>query len=124
MSDCINNGINDNSNNVNASFVFQAFNYAAKMGAHIVSYSVAPSFAGMSDTISNKVKPSTAWATTFAQQTKAYTQAIQPLAIKGGLVVTAAGGDEGIHHQRAGAGMTAVVEGNGGAGQLHTNIVQ
>ncbi|GAX83058.1 hypothetical protein CEUSTIGMA_g10484.t1 [Chlamydomonas eustigma] len=81
VSDCI-------SGNIAASTVFQAFDYALKNGAHIVSCSFTPSTYAYGF-IALQPAPSyhAAW-------TSAYVTAMQPLANKGILAVVAAGNDD------------------------------
>ena len=77
MSDCINGGIS-------ASTVFQALDYAHRMGAHVVSMAIG-------STYQYGFTPTTPAPSYHAQWTASYQQALQPLADKGVLVVVAAG---------------------------------
>ena len=68
--------------------MFQAFNYAVLMGAHIVSCSFTSTYSyGF-----YALAPAPSY---YAAQTAAYTTAMKPLATKGVLAVVAAGGGEG-----------------------------
>lgn len=77
VSDCINGGIS-------ASTVFQALDYAHRMGAHVVSMAIG-------STYQYGFSPTTPAPSYHAQWTASYQQALQPLADKGVLVVVAAG---------------------------------
>ena len=79
VSDCLTGAIT-------ASAVFSAFDYAAKMGAHVASCSFGSSYA-------YGFTPTAAAPSYQSQYTQAYKTAMQPLADKGVLVVAAAGNE-------------------------------
>ena len=77
VSDCL-------SGNIAAANVFQAFDYATRMGAHIVSCSFTSTYSyGF-----YALAPAPSY---YAAQTAAYTTAMKPMANKGILAVVAAG---------------------------------
>ncbi len=77
VSDCM-------SGSIQASTAFQAFDYALKMGAHIVSCSFGGSYA-------YGFVPTTKAPAYHTQWSQAYVTALQPLASKGILAVVSAG---------------------------------
>ena len=77
VSDCL-------SGNIASSSVFQAFNYAVRMGAHIVSCS-------FTSTYSYGFYPVAKAPSYLASQATAYSTAMKPLSDKGILAVVAAG---------------------------------
>ncbi|GAX83405.1 hypothetical protein CEUSTIGMA_g10830.t1 [Chlamydomonas eustigma] len=79
VSDCMTGAIQ-------ASVVFQAYDYALKMGAHIISCSFGASYA-------YGFTPSTLAPSYHAQWTAAYVSALRPLSEKGILAVVSAGNE-------------------------------
>jgi hypothetical protein len=81
VSDCL-------TGNIATSTVFQAFDYATRMGAHIVSASIGTTYEwGFTPT-----GPAPAY---HSQWQAAYVSAMQPMSSKGVLAVVAAGGQGG-----------------------------
>jgi hypothetical protein len=69
---------------IQASVVFQAYDYALRMGAHIVSCSFGATY-------TYGFNPTTKAPSYHAQWTAAYVSALQPLSEKGILAVVSAG---------------------------------
>ena len=97
VSDCVDGSISDyNPGSMQASAVYKAYEYAAKMGAHVISFSIAPTLGqgalGLNSlTISQGIKPPYPWNNTYAAQNMSYITAIKPLQDKNMLLVAAAG---------------------------------
>ena len=107
-----------------ASAVYKAYEYAAKMGAHVISFSIAPTLGqgglGLTSlTTSQGIKPPYPWNITYAAQNLSYITAIKPLQDKNMLLVAAAGVGVEI---RCGEVLTKC--GHHDSGQLHPTLSQ
>ncbi|PNH09543.1 Subtilisin NAT [Tetrabaena socialis] len=78
--------VSDNSGNFWTSNIMSAYDYALRMGAHVVSCSFGPH--------SPNLQPTSSDLAQAAQEVRLYERAVQPLARKGVLLVAAAGNED------------------------------